>query len=400
MQVTKDDKTPPHIGLSDDVKQKFLAQAKKDPTDKITSAMRRLSEWAAQGHYPTGLNHSDLKWMYDQYADELHHRDKNSTAGGNFPPDKATKSANQPDVSVEKCKSLTDALATVKEEAEAKMGKSLLNKFLDFIQKFQTPSSENNVQESSTDFGILLQYLDDISKAGRKMSGNRLDSLKDIHQKLGGLIDDLDNNGTPTEQGDDGLNIDKSKLPEDIRKYLDEIEKRATEAEAKVEELTKTAAAGSSQTEDDILKANLPEPLRKRFEEMEKKAQAAEEIAKRERDERMTREYIAKAREFQGLAVNADEFGAVLKKLAESAPDEYAKVADVLKAADEAIAKGKLFAEVGNNGSGSDQGAYGELVAKADEIRKTEPNLTKEQAIAKAAELYPEIVQKHQREVR
>ncbi len=117
VEFGKDD--TPHIGLSDEVKSAFLAQARKDPPVKIASAMRRLSEWASSGHYPTGLNHGDLKWMYDQYAKILHHRNPDSGAGGNFPASGAARKAMTVEY-ITKCPSLTRTLARVREEAAAK----------------------------------------------------------------------------------------------------------------------------------------------------------------------------------------------------------------------------------------------------------------------------------------
>lgn len=75
--------------LSDSVKSSFVAALKKDSPTDIAAGMRRLSQWAASGHYPTGTSYDDLKWFYNQCAKELKSRDKNSKAGGNFPARKS-----------------------------------------------------------------------------------------------------------------------------------------------------------------------------------------------------------------------------------------------------------------------------------------------------------------------
>lgn len=68
------------------------------------------------------------------------------------------------------------------------------------------------------------------------------------------------------------------------------------------------------------------------------------------------------------------------------------RFAEIKKAADEAIRVGRVFGEFGTAKAapGSPQAA---LEAKADELRKADPKLSKEQAYAKAFEANPEIAQ-------
>lgn len=239
------------------------------------------------------------------------------------------------------------------------------------------------VQAALQDYSNRLQAVG-ITKAGRKISSARLDNLKQIHQSLGDLIDgvlDPDNmsgNEPDPEEANKHMQIDKSKLPADVRKYIEDLE----------EKVSKSAPSQPQQTEEEIMKASLPEPLRKRFEEMEKQAKQAEEIAKRERDERIEREFVAKASSFQGLAVQPDEFGKVMKSLHESNPEAFAKVEDVLKAADTAIAQSGLFAEVGKGGA-----AMTDAAEKLDSIAKTK--VEKSGGKLSYAKAYDEAIQEN-----
>lgn len=97
--------------IPDELKRKFIAQLKKDPTDKIASAIRRLAEWAASGSYPKNTSYEDLKWMYNQCVNELKDRNPDSTAGGNFPAPGSGKSFEFE--VVDKCKALIDLLAAL-----------------------------------------------------------------------------------------------------------------------------------------------------------------------------------------------------------------------------------------------------------------------------------------------
>jgi len=134
------------------------------------------------------------------------------------------------------------------------------------------------------------------------------------------------------------------------------------------------------------------ESLWKEHEAAIKKAEELEKVLKAEREERLRKEYIQKAAaDFGNLPTKPEEFGLVLKGLAEKAPEEYAKLEGVLKAANEAIEKGALFAKVGHSGGL----AGGSAMAKIEEVAKSlvqkDASMTKEQAIAKALELHPEL---------
>lgn len=111
--------------LTSEEKSKFTAQAKKDPTQHLSAAIRRICEWAKSGNLPTGTTRSDLHWMYDQYVAELKRRDPKSNAGGGFPGESSGKAATTGagvNADVVKCKSLSDILASVKARTQSDEG--------------------------------------------------------------------------------------------------------------------------------------------------------------------------------------------------------------------------------------------------------------------------------------
>jgi len=114
-----------------------------------------------------------------------------------------------------------------------------------------------------------------------------------------------------------------------------------------------------------------------------KRAEDAEKILKEQKDAEVKKEFVAKAADLKNLSVNADEFGAVMKELHEKAPEQFAKVETVLKAANEAVKKAGLFAELGsaNSGSGASDTAEAALdKAVASIVQKSDGKVTKEQA--------------------
>jgi len=135
-------------------------------------------------------------------------------------------------------------------------------------------------------------------------------------------------------------------------------------------------------------------------EEKEKREQA-EAVVKEMRDEQRARDYLARAEAFKHLpnVVPAD-FAPILSKIDKALKDEEReKLAEILKAADAAIAEGKLFEEIGR-GEVPDAGssALAKLNAKAEELRKADTSLTKEQAFTQATKENPELYNTHVRE--
>lgn len=159
----------------------------------------------------------------------------------------------------------------------------------------------------------------------------------------------------------------------------------------------------------EIDKADLPESVRKALAKAEddraeatRKADEAQRMAKEERDTRLSKEFVAKAEsDYGNLSLKAEEFGPVLKEASEKLSKEAFKALEgVLKASDEQIAKGELFKEAGSGGgTPAADSAYAEAQRKAEDIRKADPELTKEQALAKAF-ADPEIEARHLAEVR
>ncbi len=193
-------------------------------------------------------------------------------------------------------------------------------------------------------------------------------------------------------------------LPEEVRKELEkveELEKKAAkvdELQKKVEELEKKGQPGKSEeSPEDILKG-MPEAVRKMVEEARKEAKEAQEIAKAERETRLKQEYVAKARQLPALGIKPEEFGLVLKAVAEACPNEYPKIEAVLKAANTAIEKGELFKTYGSGGEGSGS-AWEEVQKKAEQICKSDSSISKEAAIAKVFREEPELYNRYKMEL-
>ena len=171
----------------------------------------------------------------------------------------------------------------------------------------------------------------------------------------------------------------------------DEALAKAEELAAKVAELEKA----DSETEvEEIDKAELPPAVVARLEKLEKaeteaadRIEKAEKLAKAERDVRITREFVAKAETMGHVAGDAEEFGKLLKAASESmSKEDFEYLEQRLNAANEQIAKGSLFEQMGSSDSSGPADEGGQALAlKAEEIRKADPSVSQYEAMLRAS---------------
>jgi len=203
----------------------------------------------------------------------------------------------------------------------------------------------------------------------------------------------------------------REELPEDILKTLakaggfpwDEAE-LTDEEKKKLEEkvpVSETKKAG----ELDL--AQVPEAVRPAIQALWKehgeavaKVAKMEAILKAERDQRLTKEWIAKATaEYNSLAIKPDDLGPILKALEEKAPDELKRIEEVLKAADAAITAGDLFKEKGKSGAQSAGSAMEKLEQMAKSLVQKESGLSMSDALSRVMDENPGLYREYQQEV-
>jgi len=154
--------------------------------------------------------------------------------------------------------------------------------------------------------------------------------------------------------------------------------------------------------------AAAPEAIRKAYEEQSERLakaelDAASALAKAdvEYNTRVEREFIAKAADFDALPTTPDEFGPVLRAVSEKAPEAFAEIDRILRAANAALKQGDIYRSIGRDGTDSTGGdAWSQILGKADELRVAHPELSRQSSIAKASELNPELVAAYQKEQR
>jgi hypothetical protein len=141
----------------------------------------------------------------------------------------------------------------------------------------------------------------------------------------------------------------------------------------------------------------------KALEEQTAARQTAEAVAKAEQDARELTSAIAKAeKELPALpGATSAEVGTLLRDVSKAIPAAtFAKLEEILKAANVAIAKGDLFKEAGSSVSGATGGASAmdQIQAAAKELVAKDATLSPAQSIAKAMTQNPSLVQQDRKE--
>lgn len=186
--------------------------------------------------------------------------------------------------------------------------------------------------------------------------------------------------------------INKSALPEDVRKYIEELE-------------SSVAKSTATSEEEDVFKGMSP-TARSMFEDMQKRQKDSDERVAKMQDEAETKEYFGKAAAFKAVpGVTQEALAKALRSIAKSAPDAYATVETALTAANAAI-DGALtgdvpMAGIGANGQemGAEGSALSELNKKAEEIRKSDSKLSPAQAFVEAGNQNPALLKKYRGEL-
>lgn len=184
----------------------------------------------------------------------------------------------------------------------------------------------------------------------------------------------------------------QSSIPELLEKLakadkVDELEKQNQELKKQLDNnnnLSGTGDPAAGDSSDDLFK-NLDPAVKKRLEDSEKAAADALALVQKMQDEALTKQFEDLAKSFKALPIEVAKIAPVLKKCSASLPaEEFDLLKGVLNAADEALIQAGIFQELGKGGGlDSNNSAEAEANRRAEELRKADPKLTYEQAMAK-----------------
>jgi hypothetical protein len=199
---------------------------------------------------------------------------------------------------------------------------------------------------------------------------------------------------------------DLKKSLADVTAQVATLTKERDDAIAREKEAAEKAAAKpGDEGKDELTKALEANPVLKAAFDAKQAEMAtlsdriaqAETIAKAERDERLDKEFVAKAVELAQPA----EFGKVLREVTEKcSPETSAEMVRVVKAAVEQARASTTLTLPSNPAVRMAGGsAWDQIVQKAEELIAADPKLDKAHAIDKARELNPDLVRKFREEM-
>lgn len=243
-----------------------------------------------------------------------------------------------------------------------------------------------------------------VAKAGRKISAARMKQLKSMHESLGKILAECE--GDATMKIADyakslGLTVADTATDGDIQKAISDHFAKAAKPAGLADDVQKAL---------DTQKAEFDAELAKRDTEIVK----ANAAAASERDQRITKEFDAICKsDFSGLgltlvlakgaAADAKTDAQIFKALAEKAPEEWKRVAEILKSAAAAISESDLFKEAGRDGEGAATGsALEQIEALAQELVTKGAVKSLAEAVAKVAQdpKHAELYARHVEEQR
>jgi len=182
-------------------------------------------------------------------------------------------------------------------------------------------------------------------------------------------------------------------LPDDAKALISGIQKDHDEEIAELASLLEDSEDDTTgdDTEAEVLKKADPAVLAI-IQKSKDEAAEAIKIAKAERELRVDREMLAKAQEYKNIAGSPQEKAELLKSAYGVSEEFGQKMEQTWKAANAQLDSSDIFTELGKSSGLLDGGLYrNELEGKVAELRKADPTLTPEKAMARVLDQDPKL---------
>lgn len=186
--------------------------------------------------------------------------------------------------------------------------------------------------------------------------------------------------------------IDDEELQKAVDAIVEDKENTITDLEKKIKDL-KVDEDLEGEKGEDINKSELPEEIRKKLEEMEDAVDKANKKVEIEKKRRLEVEFTKKAQKFDKVG-DVEKTAKVLMKAKETfEEDTYEDLENLLKSAQERIDAANIDDITGEKGEDAND-PLKKLEDKAEEISKRD-DVSKEKAFTKALEQYPELYREY-----
>lgn len=284
------------------------------------------------------------------------------------------------------------------------------------LEEFHAVVQESITQWSGGKTACIVKKMEEVSETDLEIMKAAVERLnesiekasKDTSPKEESEENKSDNNENPKGEGEE-MKIDKSKLTDAERAFLDSIEKRygvedqlvgntsagavpaaGTPAVPPVEKsVTQTETPAQQPTDDDDIYKGIHPMVKAELEELKKFREATEE-----------KELSQIAEKYAIIGKKKEELIPIFKSLKAAGGTAYNDMIAVLDQAVSTVEQSGVFSEIGKSGHGS--GTTNAVEAKIDTIAKgymeKDSSLDYTTAVAKAWENNPELVDEYENE--
>lgn len=206
--------------------------------------------------------------------------------------------------------------------------------------------------------------------------------------------------GTDVLKGDDDMGEQKNdetlkEVKNLLEQLMDVVSGKTTEPANKDDGGKANEPVKNDDGEEKGPEDGMSKSLKKRFEDLEKRNQELEDKIKKQKDEAEKAEFVKKAAGLDHLGINADEVGGIMKSIHDTNPECAEKLESVLKAANEQVKKGALFAENGIDGGVEESDIVKRVNTMADEACKKSAGLTHEKAVLEVLRNNPDMYKEY-----
>lgn len=304
------------------------------------------------------------------------------------------------------CYALQSSLCSILNDAELD-NTDMATAMQESLGDFQSVVSESIENWSSGKTIGIVKTREDVSDYELEMAKSAVNKLNKLIEKS---ISEPVGNG-PDEKdlkGEEEMKIDKSKLTDAERAFLDSIEKRCGEGNGDDVSGEGVPPTSEGQGEPNVQKStgadgegqnvNNPEDTHGDVYKGLDPAVAAElQALKKFREDAEDRELAEVAKKYEIIGKKEEELVPVLKSLKAAGGTAYNDMIAVLDQTVEMVEKSGAFSEIGKAGHGSgENSAEAKIGSIAKGIMEKDTSITYEQAVAKAWTDHPELIAEYE----
>ena len=247
----------------------------------------------------------------------------------------------------------------------------------------ESVNPEDQVEEVEAEATEEVAAEESVEKGYGKMKKKKMPAMADEEME-----EDEEEEEMPMKKGKSKMKKDSDsdtvEIPSEVYDYIEALESANAELVEEVSKLASSMQESAEAIQEEIFKSADPRMV-ELVKGLEDRVASAEAIAKAERDHRLEQEFVSKASTLTNLSVKAEEFGVILKGVADRLTDEqYDAIWQVLSSANANLSKSGLFAEFGKSSTTDNDGPMSIIEKAAATLRLSNPTMTREQSIAKA----------------